>query len=68
MSKTQESALIRRIRALPIPAADITRAILEFERAERVVDDAAGLAAGLRRVFARAAGFARTQPLRPATR
>ena len=47
-----ESTLIRRLRELPIPAADRARAIAEFERAERLVDDIAELIGGVRRRFA----------------
>ena len=50
MNPTQ-SPLIRRLGELPIPAADRARAIAEFQRAERLVDDVAELIAGVRRRF-----------------
>jgi len=43
--------LIRRLGELPIPAGDRARAIAEFQRAERVVDDVAELIAAVRRRF-----------------
>ena len=66
MNRT-ESPLIRRLRELPIPASDRARAIREFERAERLVNEAAELVAAVRR---RLAGDAAAgQPLlRPAAR
>ena len=48
MNRPAESPLVRRIWDLPIPAAERARAVREFERAERVVDDAAELVGGLR--------------------
>lgn len=50
MNPTQ-SPLARRLGELPIPAADRARAIAEFQRAERLVDDVAELIAGVRRRF-----------------
>ena len=53
------SPLIRRLAELPIPASDRARAIAEFQRAERLVDDVAELVAGVRRRFGRS-----SQPLK----
>jgi len=51
--------LIRRLGELPMPAVDRARAIAEFQRAERVVDDVAELIAAVRRRFGPA-----SQPLK----
>jgi hypothetical protein len=63
-----ESTLIQRLRELPIPAADRARAIAEFERAERLVDDVAGLIGAVRRRLGRRGPSSQPLNLRTAAR
>jgi hypothetical protein len=67
MSPT-ESTLIQRLRELPIPAADRARAIAEFARAERLVDDIAELVGAVGRRLGRHGPSSQPLALRSAAR